>query len=291
MTFCVPAFYFIAGYFLHFETFKLRLHSREEYGPLITKKIRRYLIPSIFFTLVPFFYTGLMELCHLRTAHYFIPSLILIIIAYCGLDALINKFKDSTKTAILIAYCTFTTLLMLAIHNIPVYGYLHWRQALHENLFFIIGVVVAINRNYIEQKCKKFGTLILLWIIYIITYICLYHLPTPLQGYTYKAFYQVISPIAGIFAIYAFFTYISESFTRHTRLGRLAFYLGNRSLPLYIMQDLIFFIFLYFIDTSKVPHPEIAALLIFILTAFLVCVLYDLLCLIPFIRCHLFHLP
>lgn len=292
--FVVPAFYFISGYFIYQEFCRLKSSVTDrrlgDYKELLIKKFCRYIVPSIVFTLIPFFSLGIDLLCHLNTAHYFIPALFLIILFYCLLDRLIYNLSKRQQSVILITYALSTTILMYLIHDIPVFGYFHWRQALHENLFFILGVVAAINIEYFDRKCKSAITLLTLTIMYAACYALMFHFDNVIPHSVFKLIQRVIAPIAGTLTFYCFFTYISHYITAGTAVGRMAYYLGNRSLPLYIMEDLVFLPVFYFIDVNTTLHAELYALLAFILTTCGICILYDTLTGIPFLKRTVFGL-
>lgn len=290
INFVVPAFYFISGFFLYKELCKFKKGGKSKYRSLLTDKFRRYIVPSIFFTLVPFFSRGVELLCHFNTAHYFIPSLFLIILCYCGLHRIIINYSRRRRSIVLILYATFTTLLMFAIHDIDLHGYFHWRQALHENLFFICGVLAAINIEYFDRKCKSLSTLLTLSVLYAISYLIVFPFSDEVPVFIYKLSQRILSPIFGTLTFYCFFVYFSDYFTSKTKIGRLAYYLGRRTLALYIMQDLAFFLIFMVVDISGVRYAELYAVGIFVATTISICLMYDLICKLPAVRTHLFGL-
>ena len=276
--FRVPSFFFIAGYVLCFQLSRV-FNRKKDAIPLISKRFRQLIIPSVIFTLVPSVYVGIEFFSKFNTAHYFLPALFLIILCFCLLYALIFKFSRLSQCIILLAYALATTLIMRYLTYRPIEGYFHWRQALHGNLFFILGVVTSQYSRILLPILKKPIVTVSLGILYALTYSFLVlYLPESPYGGVEVLFRRIMCPILGIYFVFSLFYSISRFFKPNNFLGKLSFFLGQRSLPLYVLQDASFLIIYYFIDTDAVSYPQIVSLFAFVITAVLIVIIHEIIC-------------
>lgn len=274
--FRVPTFFFISGYILFLQ---IERYNGVPVSQIISKKFRQLLIPSIIFTLVPSFAEGFDLLTDLNTAHYFLPALFLIIVLFCALYFAIADFNKNTKCAILIFYALLTTVLMALFSHSPVKGYFHWRQALHGNIFFIIGVLCAMYKSKTALYAKKIYTPVILGTVYSVLYLILNnYLPGSKFDYLSTVLYRLICPIVGLLFISSVFACLSKYFTPSNFLGKLSFYIGQRTLSLYILQEIAFSCVFYLIEVNELHFPQIAAVFILILTSLFVLIFHDLIC-------------
>lgn len=274
--FRVPTFFFISGYIIYFQIIK-RLSSGEiNFKSLVSKKFRQLIVPSVIFTLIPSVIIGFEILSHLNTAHYFLPSLFFITASFCGIYACINRLSKPKQCVILLCYGLLTTVIMSLTTHLPVQGYLHWRQTLHGNIFFILGIVTGAYSRQLLPLLKKPVTVVTLGAVYTLSYLIL-------TSYLYDssigtALHRVVCPIIGIYFVFSLFCAISGVFKPDNFIGKLSFFIGQRTLPLYLVHDLTFTTVLFFLDINTFDSPQIMVFVVLLLSVLLILLFHEIIC-------------
>ncbi len=289
LIFRVPTFFFISG-LLVYDAFERRA-AGGAVGTFVAKKFCQLMVPSAVFIFVPSFALGLGLLSEWKVGYYFVTALFIITVAYCGLALVIRGMKRSRRAIVLVGYALATTALLTATHDAAVTDYMYWREALHGNLFFVLGILFAMYpgavRHYVVRPLSVVGCLALFVAAYLLLEPYSEHLPSPL----YAPLYRVVAPILGIVAVYGLFSLSTRFFVRESRLGKVAYYLGQRTLPLYVIQEMAFFLVFATFDADNVAHPALFAIVTFAVSVALTLLIHDLLCRIPAVNRYLFGRP
>lgn len=276
-SFIVPAFYFLSGSLVYSPV--RRISSCPAMVRYMSGKAHRLLVPALVFTLFPFFEDGVNRLSEFTTGYYFLPALFLMVTAYCLLELFIRQYSKRRRGVILVVYAIVTTLTMALLTHLPVGGYFHWRQALHGNLFFILGVLLAMYPDGFGKMFKSWRIIGLCGILFVVCFASAWYVRFP--NSIHSLFERVLCPVSGVLFTYGVFDLWFCHHPMSDRMKGISYYLGQRSLPLYVMQDTIFLLVFAAVDTGNLVYPELTALILFPVCVILVLAAYRLLCMIP----------
>lgn len=286
LIFRVPAFFFISG-LLIYSTFE-RVKTRAGVGALVLKKFRQLMVPSAIFIFLPYFTLGLALLTELKVGYYFVTALFSITVAYCLVAWNIRSLTRMRRTIVLVVYALSTTALLTFTHDAATPDYLYWRESLHGNLFFIMGVLFAMYPARVRRYIVRPSAVAVGVVLFVGAYLLLEPFSHILPQWAYAPLYRVIAPIIGITAIYGLFSLLTRFFVRETMLGKVSYYLGQRTLPLYVIQEISFFLVFSAFDANTVPHPALFAVVTFAVSVVLTLLLHDLICRIPMVNRYIF---
>lgn len=286
--FRVPCFYFIAGYVLYLQLGRYAF-SKKTLGTVIYQKFRQLIIPSVIFTFLPSFDFAIETLSVFNTGHYFLPALFIIILFFCIIYYITNIYRGRAVFAIFLLYGLGTTFLLSLFTHTPVENYFHWRHVLFGNLFFILGVISAAYNNVMLRLLAKPVIPVVLGVSYTLLYILMNnYLPGSRLSYMVVPIKRVVCPVLGIYFVVGLFVMCSKFFRSDNILGKLSYYIGQRTLPLYVIQNLIFFLVFQFIDTSALDSPQLFAVFTFVLSLLLALLFHEIICKVPLINCYVF---
>ncbi|MDE6467711.1 MAG: acyltransferase [Muribaculaceae bacterium] len=282
----VPCFCFISGYFSAYTS--RRFQTMKILAKDISRKFQQYVVPAIVFTLIPLFSDGIGLLSRLQTAFYFLPSLFLIIVCYRVLNVAVCKRTSLFQTSFWVFYGFSTTILMYLVHDLQIDGYFHWRQALHHNLFFIFGVVIGINQSFFASKRLRVWSMILSLFFYVVMFIVYNYYSDVLPNVIVKLLQRIVLPLVGIVMFVSCFICLFNRLTIDSFVGKMGLYIGQRSLALYVLQNLAFMIVFSLIDVNASSYPELLAVFTFLLSTCLVLIIHDMLCALKYIEKYVF---
>ncbi len=273
----VPAFYFVAG--MLFYPLLERIDSLRSAGVIIGRRFRQLIVPALILTLIPSFSEGVELLLHFNTRFYFLVALFDIIVVTSLLSIIIHKLSRPGKAASLILFASATTILLTLYHDIPLYGYFHWRQALHGNLFFVFGILAGMFPEHLASRLQSHTAIIASAIIFIIGYYIALESPETMPVRVVKLACRIVAPICGIIFLYGIFRILAPFFSLDSLPGKTAYYLSARSLPLYIMQELTFLILFSAFDPADTIHADGIGIVVFLMAVVMTLAMHDIVCL------------
>lgn len=290
--FRVPAFYFISGCILSNQLFKLYrkpVNYFKETFNIISRKLHQLIIPAVLFSLLPSFSEGIEAILGFHTFFYFLPSLFTMILLYCMISLFIKDHSIKLKTFILGSYALLTTLLAYYIDGLPNYFTpLHWDTTLIGNIFFILGVLTTMHSKRSFPLIKKWWFFIFTFALYTWLFTCIDKYGDIKESKITFLLQEIIAPCVGIYAILSLFLIIFKYIDHIPIIKRVALYLSQRSLAMYVMQNFVFFILFTLIDISQFSNGAYVSLWMAPLTVFGVLLIHDVIILIPGINKYLF---
>ena len=309
--FRVPAFYFIAGFILACQIARMgvslsksrhceKISAKDSVNSLcrntnghktiLIRKLRQLVVPAVFFTLFPFISRGYDLLLGLKTDFYFLPTLFFMILLYCGIDFAVKKFTSARRGIFCILlgiYAIATTAFFYTSEPKDLAGALHYDAFLEGNIFFIAGTVSGIYRDKIIPVVKNIIFVIASCVIYMGCYALF--VDDPLALPKDKIFeLNTLTSMVGVIAIFSFFIGFMNILTRSAFVRRISLYLSQRSLPMYVLQNVIIMIVFTCIDISYLENPGWHAVFTFLAVLIGVLLTHDLLTLIPGVSRYVF---
>lgn len=272
----VPCFYFIAGYFLGKAL--TDIDSRKAFSQIFVR-FRRLIVPAVIFLLLVDF-SKIYALLNL-TFHenFFLHSLFwsTTLVTLVGLGCKIAGIYRYQSSVLLLISVTSMVLLWRYSHlNITV---LDFNCTLHSIIFVSAGYCIGNRCLKIPALLKSpwlIGLAILLYFAIVMSDILAY-----IPEMVAKATYRVILPFLGIYGIAGIFYHLRNYIKHDNLLGHISYYLGQRSLALYV---LIWVSIRWFDLHSWIPAylpPAIQSVVLFIFAITISLLIHDLLCLIP----------
>lgn len=272
----VPCFYFLAGRFLGKAL--VNVDSRIAFAQ-IAMRFRRLIIPAVLFLL-------LVDLSKIHALmflsfheNFFLSSLfwsttLVTLIVYLCKTAGIYRYRG-----VVLGLLTAASIIMLWLYshlNIPLFDF---NCTLHSIMFVSAGYCVGNGYIRIPRFMRSKLSIAAAIIIYVA--IVLFNPMAYFSESLQKAMHRIILPFIGIYGIFGMF-YIMRKWISHDNVwGQIAYYIGQRSLPLYVL----IWVSISWIDFHALMPPmtpEVCqSVIVFILATAASLFLHDMLCLIP----------
>lgn len=272
----VPCFYFLTGYFLGLSLRSVNGHTALSQ---IIRRFRQLIVPASFFLLlVDFSKIHALKVFSFQE-NFFLNSLfwssalVIVIVLLCGMSGV---YRWRMYILMLLAIVASYLLFRISHLNIP---YFDLNCTLHSIIFVVGGYWVGTYRK-IPEMLKSPVLIILAAGIYLTSTIMdmSLYMSEPL----YKAYHRIILPYIGIYAIFGGFFMMRQWFRHDSLQGQIAYYLGQRSLPLYVI---VWVVMTLLVDVGSIlPQSlpqEMRSVLIFICYTSLSLLMHDLMCCIP----------
>lgn len=240
----LPLFFFISGWLFY----KTAAQKTETFQFLI-RKARKLLIPTVLFMFIYAllfnynFIIGLFDV--FKLGYWFTITLFNFFVGFYIIRKIFSfcRFSDSMKDylwiiiALLLHFATTDKCMQFLglygkISNL--FGIIQFKYF----LFFIIGFLVKKHFNYfLTWKDKKYSAAILLIVFFGTILPILKYNPFP-NNVWFDHFIFLYAGILGIFIIFLYFNRYQDSFTIHTKIGKLFQLIGKKTLDIYLLHYL-----------------------------------------------------
>lgn len=273
----VPCFYFLAGYFVGCSLSDVNLRTALSH---ITRRFRQLIVPAIIFLLlVDFSKIHALKLFSFQE-NFFLNSLFwssTLVIMSVLVCRLAHMYRWRIYILLLLAATACLLLFEFSHLNIP---YFDLNCTLHSIIFVVGGYWIG-SYKYIPSVLTSPTLILFAGGIYLtceMSDISMYMPET-----IYKVCHRIILPYIGIYAIFGGFFQMRKWFRSDTVQGKIAFYLGQRSLPLYVIIWVCVSTFDIASMVSQSLPQGLRSVIIFLCATALSLLLHDVMCCFPWV--------
>lgn len=273
----VPCFYFLAGIFLGRALISV-VDTRGTFTQ-IAMRFRRLIIPAVIFLLLidsskiyPLMNLSLHENFFLNSL-FWSTTLVTLIAYVCKLIG-IHRYRGIALG--LLSVISIVVLWRYSYLNIQLFDF---NCTLHSIPFVAAGYCIGSGCVRIPNIFRSWVVILLAMTVYL-TFVLL----DPMSGspeVIMKGSHRVMLPFLGIYGIFGIFYLIRDRICHDNAWGQIVYYLGQRSLPLYVL----IWVNISWIDFYALMPADMSdtwrSIIMFAMTTTASLLLHDMLCLIP----------